>query len=174
MNAGRTQIARQTVSVPTRWLVDNLHGYLYGSDLLHHGAGKARHDTMELEQTTCTRVTEYDPNVDGIDDRAVLGGWQYDVVVSNYVLNVIPPFDRVFAILDIRESMKTGGSAYVTVRSHKDKSIKGTPHEDGVITSINTFQKGYTREELISELSMYFRDVEIVWENGSSIMAKCS
>jgi 2'-5' RNA ligase/GNAT superfamily N-acetyltransferase len=164
-NAGRTQIARgSNVSVPTRTLIDK--GLIRGR-VLHHGAGRAQADTAAMLDAGADAVVEYDPyHPDPIGrDRSVLGQ-RYDVVVSNYVLNVLPPEQRREVLRDLAKA--TGGHTYVAVRGIGDTSIKGTPFADGVETSRGTFQRGYRATDLESELAEWFSSVRIVSGNTRS------
>jgi hypothetical protein len=82
-------------------------------------------------------------------------------VVSNYVLNVLPPDIRKLAWQDIART--TGGVAYITVRSTGDRAIyKGKKYKDGFKMSTGTFQKPYTATGLTKEAKRWFNNVEII------------
>ena len=158
--AWRTAITRRGLSVPTRELIRL--GYLQqGSTTLNHGRGKADDDAAQLKKLAGKgRYAEYDFHF--APDRAVLDN-RYDTVVSNFVLNVLEPNHRHEAWKDIANS--TGGTAYITVRSTGDKSIRGEPHEDGVLVKRGkkaNFQKPYSSEDLVDEAGRYFNTVELV------------
>ena len=154
-NARRTAIARRAVSVPTRDLIA-AGRITKSSSVLNHGRGKADADATALSQLASS-YAEYDPNYS--PDRGPLEQ-RYDVVVSNYVLNVLPPDIRKLAWEDIAQA--TGGVAYITVRSSGDKAIRGKKYKDGVITTIGTFQKGFTAIGLTREAKKYFGKVEVI------------
>lgn len=153
--AAKTAMSRRTVSVPTRELISS--GRIPpDATVLNHGRGRADADAQALA-SAAAQYAEYDPNY--APDRDVLQD-RYDVVVSNYVLNVLPPDIRKQAWEDIARS--TGGTAYITVRSTGDKSIRGEKYKDGVITSSGTFQKPFTAEGLVREAKRYFKTVEVI------------
>jgi hypothetical protein len=162
VSAGKTAIARRSVSVPTRELI--AAGRITKlSSVLNHGRGRADNDATALSQLASS-YAEYDPNYS--PDREVLNQ-RYDVVVSNYVMNVLPPDVRKLAWEDIAQA--TGGVAYITVRSSGDKAIRGKKYKDGVITSIGTFQKGYTATGLTREAKKYFNKVEVIMGRSAGI-----
>jgi hypothetical protein len=152
----RTAIARKTISRPTRILLSS--GRIpKGASVLNHGRGKADADAAALAAASA-EYAEYDvnyaPNPEVLNRR-------YDVVVSNYVLNVLPPEDRKSAWQDIART--TGGVAYITVRSTGDKDIyKGKKHKDGFKMSTGAFQKPYTATGLVKEAKRYFSSVEVI------------
>ena len=154
--AGRTAIARSSVSRPTRTLLQS--GRIpKGASVFNHGRGKADADAAALAAASA-EYAEYDPNhapnSEALERR-------YDVVVSNYVLNVLPPDIRGHAWEDIART--TGGVAYITVRSTGDKAIyKGKKYKDGFKMSTGTFQKPYTATALVREAKRYFKNVEII------------
>ena len=154
--AGRTAIARKAISVPTRTLI--AAGRIpQNASVLNHGRGRADADAAALMQAA-GEYAEYDPN-HAPNPEAL--NRRYDVVVSNYVLNVLPPDIRKHAWEDIART--TGGVAYITVRSTGDKSIyKGKKFKDGFIMSIGTFQKPYTKEGLVREAKRFFKTVEVI------------
>lgn len=158
--AWRTAIKRQGLSVPTRELIRL--GYLQpGTTTLNHGRGKAEADAARLKKLAGKgNYAEYDFHF--APDRMVLDN-RYDTVVSNFVLNVLEPKHRHEAWKDIANS--TGGTAYITVRSTGDKSIKGEPYQDGVLVRRGkkaNFQKPYSSEDLVDEAGRYFNNVELV------------
>ena len=168
--AGRTAIARKAVSVPTRTLIAS--GRIpEGASVLNHGRGRADADAAALENAA-GEYAEFDPNHAPNPDALTR---RYDVVISNYVMNVLPPDIRPLAWQDVARC--TGGVAYVTVRSTGDKAIyKGKKHKDGFIMSIGTFQKPYTSTALMREAKKYFNSVEIIMgtKGGISWTAACS
>lgn len=153
--SGKTAISRRAVSVPTRELISS--GRITSdATVLNHGRGKAHADAEALS-SIAGGYAEYDPNY--APDRSVLDN-RYDIVVSNYVLNVLPPHIRKQAWKDIAQA--TGGTAYITVRSTGDKGIRGKRYEDGIITGSGTFQKPYTAQALVREAKKYFNNVEVI------------
>lgn len=160
--AGKTAITRSGLSVPTRYLLDK--GLIKGK-VFQQGRGKAEHDA-EAMQAIASKYAEYDPNY--APKRAALRG-KYDTVVSNFVLNTLPPTVRDGAWKDIQRTVGRGGTAYISVRSTGDTSIRGEKAEDGVITSKGTFQKAYSEEDIMGEASNYFGNVEVIKKTPHSI-----
>ena len=162
-NSKRTAIARKTISRPTRTLLSS--GRIpKGASVLNHGSGKADADAAALA-VAAAEYAEYDVNF--APDRDVLNH-RYDVVVSNYILNVLPPEDRKFAWQDIARA--TGGVAYITVRATGDKDIyKGKKYKDGYMMSTGAFQKPYTAKGLVQEAKRYFGSVEVIGGTAKGI-----
>lgn len=167
----RTAISRKIASLPIRLIVDKEKLQGHG---LHFGCGKDSMGTAALYQIPgVTTVMEYDPNY--ADYPEVLKS-KYDFVISNYVLNVLPPRIRKKAIADIAACVKAKGVAYITVRAKGQSAVAGTPLYDGFRTTIGTFQKVYTVNGLKRELSKYFRNIQVI-HGGTSrkfIMVKVS
>jgi hypothetical protein len=112
-------------------------------------------------------VVEWDPN--WCPNEEALQS-TYDVVVSSYVLNVLPPVQRRECLEEI---CRLAPQAILAVRADADH-IHGAPEADGVRTSRQTFQRAYTAEELRDELSDFFSTVDIVYADGRFVMADCS
>lgn len=102
-----TAITRKSLSSPTKWLLKE--GFLDGS-ILDFGCGKG-FDSAFLKREGYD-VTSYDPYWNPID----YSDKYYDVVICNYVLNVLSKEDEVEAIKSIKDSLKPGGSAFISVR----------------------------------------------------------
>lgn len=155
--AAKTAISRRGLSVPTRELIAN--GFIKSDDsLLNHGRGRAETDANTLANLV-RFYAEYDPNY--APDRSVLNA-KYDVVLSNYVLNVLPPELREKAWEDIQKATGRNGAAFISVRSSGDRTMQGESYADGIITKRGTFQKPYTREGFMEETSQYFANVEFL------------
>ena len=154
--AGNTAIARSKISRPTRELISS--GRIpKGASVLNHGRGRADADAAALA-SAAAEDAEYDPShaphPEALERR-------YDVVVSNYVLNVLPAEIRKHAWEDIART--TGGVAYITVRSTGDKSIyAGKKYKDGYRMARGTFQKPFTAVGLTREAKRYFNNVEVI------------
>ena len=167
----RTAISRRVASLPIRLIVDseNLQGHG-----LHFGCGKDHTGTAALHKIPgVVTFMEYDPNY---ADYPEMLDTKYDFVISNYVLNILPPRIRKKAIEDITACVKTKGVVYITVRAKGQSAIIGTPLYDGYRTSIGTFQKEYTVVGLKRELSRYFKNIQVI-HGGTSrkfIMIKAS
>jgi len=165
--ARRCAIARRGLSRPAgrldvMWSAMDV-GFERGGCALHLGEGRALDDTALLHQYF-GHVRAFDPNFEGVSDDSVLND-EYDVVLSVFVANVFPPKERDRHYDDIVASLLGNGYAYLAVRSIWDRSIKGEPDQDGVRTSRGTFQKAYTVESLLDELTERF--VVRIIESGS-------
>ena len=126
-----------------------------GKSVLHLGTGKDRFAKAELLRSGCLAVVDFDPNF--YPDKAVLKK-RYDVVIANYVLNILPPEERHHVYRLIQNTLKDTGTAYLTVQGvwpveHKYRIIKR--YEDGYLikTGFNTtFRKGYTAAAFLQEI----------------------
>ncbi len=76
---------------------------------------------------------------------------EYKGVINNAVLNVLPRQQRVEAVRGIGKSLAVGGKAVIMARGRGflKSLVNPRPYEDGVITGKDTFQKGFTKQELI-------------------------
>lgn len=106
-----TAISRKVVSLPTRQL---LHQKKLRGQVLDYGCGRGQ-DADRLG------FTKYDPHF-----YPEVPTGQYDTIICNYVLNVIPDVEERRAVVKhIRELLAPGGFAYISVRN-------------------DSFQEGYT------------------------------
>ncbi|WP_068740006.1 DNA phosphorothioation-associated putative methyltransferase, partial [Oleiphilus sp. HI0117] len=136
----KTAIARNELSVPMRNLAK--HGYLDGEySVFDYGCGRGD-DLRELEAHGIDAVG-WDPNFRPETDK-----FNCDLVNIGYVINVIEDreeridaLSNAFALADklLVVSAMLGSESFI--RRFK-------PYKDGVITSINTFQKYYSQGEL--------------------------
>jgi len=123
--------------------------------VLHFGTGMDRFATSDLLKSGCLEVVDYDPNF--YPDPSVFKK-KYDVVIANYVLNILPPEERHNAYQLIKDALKDTGTAYLTVQGvwpveHKYQIMKR--YQDGYLirTGYNTtFRKGYTPNEFLREI----------------------
>lgn len=122
----KTAMSRTTLPAPTKWL--QVNGLLQGN-FLDFGCGKCHKLNKGELSEVCDSVDSYDPfyRPDGINHR------EYETIVCNYVLNVIPDKkERKNVLWDIVNLLSTFGKAFVTVRNDKRK-LKG-------YTKIGTWQ----------------------------------
>lgn len=127
-----------------------------GAKILDFGCGKGSdvHTLQELGYD----VTGYDPYQPPYDDDSVLTKNTYDVVLNFYVLNVLPPTERVGILKTIWRVLKPDGTLFVAVRSVKEgtKPKNARPYLDGYLIKraggIEVFQKWYTEIELKEEI----------------------
>jgi len=143
MNSEKTQIARRSVTAPTRWLLEHVDFSSYRS-LLHFGEGRAFPDTSAFEELGLS-VWAYDPRSpdEYKRDRRLVNTYYslYDVGVSNYVFNTLLPQDRKSAFLDM---LTCCNRCLISVRTDR---VPGDPGADGVITQRGTFQTQLTKEQ---------------------------
>ena len=78
----------------------------------------------------------------------------FSVVTCSCVLNVLQKQERITCIEDIANFLPSTGAAYFSVRSKNDIDMNRIDtwrkKSDGWVTSIGTFQHGFTADELIN------------------------
>lgn len=159
--SARTAIGRTKVSAPLQILLDK--ALFNTGSVMHYGKGRTTLDSQALADHGL-KVFDYDyvhcPNPD------VLGS-TYDNVYCGYVVNTLPPEARAHVYRQLAHL--SSGTVFIAARSDK---IKGDRSEDGVRTSIGTFQKSYKKDELLLEAQAYFMHVtEIPSKSGMTIVA---
>lgn len=126
-----------------------------GKRVLHLGTGLDQFAKDALLKAGAVSVADYDPNF--YPDRSVLQS-TYDVVLSNYVLNVLIPSERQLVYKDIASCTDTRGVAYLCVQGkwpvlHKHRIVR--TYKDGYVirdSSVPTFRRGYDSQEIIDEV----------------------
>lgn len=116
-----TAIGRKKPSAPIVYLLDHCFVNILNHHTLDFGCGRG-YDAKTF------MFDKYDPHF----FPTVPFAEQYDRVVCNYVLNVIPKEEEAKVIKNIKACLKPGGIAYITVR----RDIK----KEGY-TSKGTFQR---------------------------------
>lgn len=157
MNAERTAIARKVPSRPARLIVERCL-LTPSTELLDFGCGRGTDVAFFAEH--CRTAEGYDPH---FSPRPELVARKWDVVYCGFVLNVLPDDERRLAIETIAGLLHKGGRAYFAVRGYGDKSIEGTPFEDGVRTSRDT-----SPAELLCELVQTFTRVRRITGTAQS------
>lgn len=78
----------------------------------------------------------------------------YERVTNLNVLNVVGPEARRGIVLDIGRILKPDGVAIITTRGRDVLNAKGSPGPEdmSIVTSTGTYQKGFTRAELVDYL----------------------
>ena len=75
-------------------------------------------------------------------------------------------------MLDLKKSLKQDGFGIVGVRGDKDieqqKKDSWVEYGDGYITPKQTFQKGFSTDELVELFKQYFRNVKVLRRSGTS------
>lgn len=139
----RTAIKRKKLSRPTRLATEK---QIIQSDslVLDYGCGRGT-DVVYLRERGID-ATGYDPIF--FSDKTVLDK-TYDVVLLNYVLNVIE--DVIERSQVLRDSFNLATKALVvSVRVDTDRpKIKMKKFNDGVVTSRDTFQKFFSPDYLV-------------------------
>ena len=129
-NSKKTAITRKKLSAPMRYLLDN--GFFPREarrllTVLDFGCGKG------FDADFCG-FAKYDPHF--FPDKMMIQSKCWDIVVCNYVLNVIPDLtSRMAVIWDIQNTLLDDGVAYISIRNDK-KNLNGE-------TKIGTWQ-GFT------------------------------
>jgi len=109
IGSGATAIARDGPSAPVRSLYEG--GHIEGP-VLDFGSGRGE-DAAWL-RSRGLKVTEYDPNFEGVD---TLPSGTYATVLCIYVLNVLPKAEEERTLRQVRARLRPNGVAYVAVRS---------------------------------------------------------
>ena len=143
-NSQKTQIA---TTLPTYKKADELLKDSGDGKTLDYGAGlglsqKMGYDTLEpfpREGFTPTHV-----------DSANIPDESYSKITNLNVLNVVPPEVRDGIVTDIGRILKPNGLAVITTRGRDVMSAKGVKGSEpmSIITSNDTYQKGFTQGEL--------------------------
>lgn len=136
----KTAIQRQGLSAPMKSLAK--HNYLNGDyTVFDYGCGLGD-DLRELEAHGID-ATGWDPN-----HRPEIDRFPCDLVNLGFVINVIEDREeRIVALqlaFDLAKKLLVA-SAMIAGKAHIKKF---KPYKDGVITSLNTFQKYYSQSEL--------------------------
>lgn len=88
----------------------------------------------------------------------------YTKIVNLNVLNVVPEDVRDDIVRNIGKALKPGGMAIITTRGRDVLDAKGKlgPEPMSIITSKNTYQKGFTPSELVNYVSSVLgKDFEV-------------
>lgn len=164
--ANRTAIGRKAPAAPFRFC----ESHLDEGRILHIGEGKDIYTTRKLIANPNLDVHVHDPLFGKVCEHE---NHYFDYALCFYVLCVLPPTERTELMQQIGRFLKPDGTLFIAVRTDH-KNIKGTPFEDGVVTSRGTFQKPYTKTELEEDMSLYFRLVTFLKTNSSNyLLVKC-
>lgn len=178
--SSKTSIARRSESAPLKVLIKKGLINSSHSRVLNYGKGKYEHerdfDSQALSRLTNSTCHSYDYTF--AYNVTLLMPNAYDLIYCAYVANVLPPKARqsIYSEMSQCLSKNKGASCFIAARSDKDRglqTLKGTPFEDGIITSIKTFQKFYSLKELESEALVYFPYVRYI-AKGAFHLIECS
>jgi len=172
VNTKRTARVRVKPSFPTTKFEDLFKSHKVHT-ILDYGCGRG-HDVKWLTKKGYD-VFGYDPNFQPAKPDDV-----YDAIMCNYVLCVLPnPQIRRGVIRDIMSHTGYKTLVCLSVRSKRDinaaaKLGQWERKNDGWLTSAGTFQRGYTKEELLRLIDPrreYEEDdrVLLTWSNSWSV-----
>ncbi len=154
----KTAIVRHGLSAPMKLL--SKHGYLNGDySIFDYGCGRSD-DLIELEAHGLDALG-WDPNFAPDNDKEIS-----QVVNLGFVLNVIEDQDeRLEALIGAWELASQ--LLVVSVMLANDSYISQfKPYKDGVITSINTFQKYYAQSEVKAYIERVLQEEAIAVAPG--------
>lgn len=147
----KTAIHRKSPSKPTTIAYEN--NYIKGN-VFDWGCGNGR-DTKYLKELGLT-VWSYDKYLKPKPTPSEIDFSLIDTIICNYVINVIEDKnERSKLIKNLFLSSKKGTTILISARSKKEISLCASKSNwkifgDGFITKKNTFQKGFSLEELMS------------------------
>ena len=120
---------------------------------LDYGAGLGRSFELGFDTFEPFAREGFDPTYRVSSD---IPDASYERVTNLNVLNVLDPETRRNVVLDIGRVLKPEGVAVITTRGRDVLTAKGErgPEDMSVITTAGTYQKGFTKPELVS----YLRD----------------
>lgn len=133
-----------------------------------YGCGKGRDQKILSKRFI---YTGYDPHADfGYETDKCLLDRNYDLVVCNYVLNVIVKIDRDSVIQDMIKFLKRNILVLVGVRTDNyNIQPYWTEFQDGYITTRYTFQHFFNSTEIKTIFSKY-ADVKILDSRGAYLL----
>lgn len=160
--SAETALRRKVPTTFARLLVRK--GLINGS-VFDWGCGRGR--DLEYFRSLGFKAEGWDPVYKPETPPSSFPQGSFDLVQCAFVLNTIPfPEERQAILKQIYDFLPEGGRLGVAVRAkHNLKwQIKAgwLPFNDGWITLKNTFQRGYTREELTDLLAIFFQNVQIL------------
>lgn len=140
------------------------------NSVLDYGCGKGR-DEQALKEAF-KEYTGYEPHQDfGYQNtKGPILNQKFDLVVCNYVLNIIVRTDREQVISDLKQFIKNGAKVLIGVRQDRS-AVKDNwiPFQDGFISTRPTFQKFFSARE-IKELFSDVAKVEILDSRGTYLL----
>lgn len=160
----KTALKRKKLSRPMNFYIDQLNG-----SILDYGCGYG--DDVKILKSMGYNIVGYDKYLSSNENMSAI----YDTITCNYMFNVIPDYDeRLEALNNINNLLHNDGVLFVSVRyPSEQKSIKSSvEYNDGLVTSIDTFQKFFTTEELIAFVSKVFPNIESILDDPIIIKVK--
>lgn len=132
-------------------------------------SGKILDASSGLGYGTRSGIDEYGFEVDDIEpypdrsyspkytDYSALEG-KYDAIISNAVLNVLPQDQRDALVVKMGKLLADGGKLFVNVRGDDVNTLSSNPSNvkigdmEWFVSSTGSYQKGFTRNELVAYL----------------------
>lgn len=121
------------------------------SSVLDYGAGKQRDKEFCMKKYGEYVPHDNSPQFSINQPKKVLNR-NYDLVIFNYILNIIIPEDRIQIIDVIMEYLSNGALILLAVRTKQEKNnIKSEwkRYKDGWVTTRLTFQHFFSKAEII-------------------------
>lgn len=155
----RTAVSKSGTSAPLKHLLANHASWVTGR-VLDFGTGRGR-DCKALGKRKNVTVSCYDPHHPQAAKRKLPAG-TFDLVLANYVVNVLPPKQRRKAIKQMASKVKKGGVLVIAARGCGDRqgvqsARQWTPEGDGhaqyaATGELSRFQRFYAAGALQREL----------------------
>lgn len=165
-HASGTQITTTTATY------DAIERTLDGDEtIMDFGAGKADGAKLLRERGYDVTIFEPYPNDPVIEpDRTDLTDHdrQYDLVIANFVVNVLPQDERDRAVEQIGQLIRPGGEAYVTARSDTKNDVRALSKNDEnvrlgsaeyIVARSGAYQYGFSASRTDGELRQYLSDL---------------
>lgn len=156
----------------TKATYDTIEQTLQGDEtILDFGAGKGGGARLLRERGYDVTVFEPYPDDPVIEpDHTSLADHEadYDLVIANFVLNVLPQDERDRAVERIGQLLKKGGEAYVTARSDTQHDVRGLGQTDRnvrlgpaeyLVAQSGAYQYGFSATRQDGELRQYLSDL---------------
>ena len=118
---------------------------------LDYGAGLGKSSELGFDTFEPYAREGFEPTYRSASD---IPDASYDRVTNLNVLNVVDPASRGEIVRDIGRILKPEGVAIITTRGRDVLNAKGRPGPEdmSIVTSAGTYQKGFTRAELVDYL----------------------
>lgn len=143
----RTARARAVESLPARHFYSAIEpASTWETSVLDWGCGRGA--DLEFYERMGLIALGYDPNFPSCDGYSAR---KYDYITCFYVLCVLPKNERAAVLKRAKKHLAKNGKIFIAVRSKSEinkYSSKWEKFEDGYITGANTFQHGFTNDEL--------------------------
>ncbi len=138
-----------------KWLNDNPEIKSKIRIVLDYGCGKGRDENTLKEEFPF--YIGYDPHKDfGYNSSKQILRDSFDLIVCNYVLNVIVKIDRETVIQTLLKFLRDESIVLIGVRQDKyEAKDNWIRFQDGYITTRPTFQHFFTKKEIFDIFSNY-------------------